>query len=355
MAKLNPSLASIAILILWVVVTPAVNNSQDTGSGIKPNSIADDNPNRILNIVKGFPAPGDGDARGLAWDGAHLWMAEDDSKGLYMIDTLDGTVLDTIPTPGQANTQGVAWDGSYLWHAEYDGSVYKIDPVSEVIIDTITGPTTRPTGLTWDGTYLWVTSYIDDKIFKFSPADGALIQSFNAPAGDSWGLTWSDTSLWNVQLNGDIYELDQISAAIKKVFPSTFGSRMLGLTTDGNNLWIVDGDRDSLFKLDIVAVATTEIDYSTLDVIPDKYQLGQNFPNPFNPSTTIQFTIPEPGTVKINVYSITGRHIETLLDRHVNAGDHTIEFRAKNLSSGIYYYRIAAGGFQAVRKMIYLK
>ncbi len=354
MAKLYPTMLGIVILLCVVLVIAAKSDLPDTGAGLKLNTLVHKSPNRIPSILKSLPAPGYRDPRGLTWDGSYLWMAEDDTKSLYMIDTLDGTVMDTIPTPGLYNTQGLAWDGSYLWHAEYDGLVYKIDPRSKTYIDTITAPTDKPTGLTWDGINLWAASYIDDWIYKFSPVDGALMHSFAAPAGDPWGLAWSDTSLWNAQLNGYIYELDPVSGATKNIYPPMFDIRILGMTTDGQNLWIVDGDRDSLHKIDILAIAT-DIDYQPIRSFPVDFHLSQNFPNPFNPSTRIKFALPESGTVKLEVYNALGRHIETLLNRQMNAGTHEVEFNAKDLSSGIYYYRISTGEFQAVRKMILLK
>jgi len=92
--------------------------------------------------------------------------------------------------------------------------------------------------------------------------------------------------------------------------------------------------------------------YSTL---PSKYNLKQNYPNPFNPSTKIKFDLPKPETVKIEIYNIIGQKIETLLNKSMPAGYHEVTFDGQNLSSGIYLYRIEAGEWQDVKKMVYLK
>jgi len=88
---------------------------------------------------------------------------------------------------------------------------------------------------------------------------------------------------------------------------------------------------------------------------PNEYNLYQNFPNPFNPSTTIEYDLPKSSDVKIEVYNIAGQKIQTLLNKKMAAGSHQVEFNAQNLSSGVYFYRIEAGEYQDVKKMILLK
>jgi len=85
------------------------------------------------------------------------------------------------------------------------------------------------------------------------------------------------------------------------------------------------------------------------------FRLSQNYPNPFNPSTTIEYDLPNSSDVKIEVYNIAGQKVQTLLNTKMSAGSHRVEFNAQNLSSGIYYYRIEAGEFQDVKKMILLR
>jgi len=90
-------------------------------------------------------------------------------------------------------------------------------------------------------------------------------------------------------------------------------------------------------------------------VLPQEYALHQNYPNPFNPSTTIEFDLPKPANVKIEVYTITGQKIQSLINKNLPAGNHQVEFNAENFSSGVYFYRIEAGEFQDVKKMILLR
>lgn len=89
--------------------------------------------------------------------------------------------------------------------------------------------------------------------------------------------------------------------------------------------------------------------------VPAKYSLSQNYPNPFNPSTTIRFSLPRAAQVKLTVYNALGQQVVELLNERKPAGEHTVTFDGRNLSSGVYYYRIDVGEFRKVRKMILLK
>ena len=89
--------------------------------------------------------------------------------------------------------------------------------------------------------------------------------------------------------------------------------------------------------------------------IPAEFSLNQNYPNPFNPTTTIKYEIPKNSFVKIIVYDLLGREINILLNEEKNSGIYEINFDAKDLSSGIYFYSIKAKEFYQSKKMILLK
>jgi hypothetical protein len=89
-------------------------------------------------------------------------------------------------------------------------------------------------------------------------------------------------------------------------------------------------------------------------VIPDMIALSQNYPNPFNPATIIKYQVPEDAFVIIKVYDILGKKVRTLVNEKA-AGYYSVNFNGSNLSSGIYFYSIAAGNFYQVKKMILAK
>lgn len=89
--------------------------------------------------------------------------------------------------------------------------------------------------------------------------------------------------------------------------------------------------------------------------LPDKIVLGQNFPNPFNPATVISFALPKDTYVKLVIYDMLGREVARLADEDMDAGYHSVTWNAANVSSGVYVYRLTAGDFVQVKRMIVMK
>lgn len=91
------------------------------------------------------------------------------------------------------------------------------------------------------------------------------------------------------------------------------------------------------------------------NLLPTEYILYNNFPNPFNPSTTIKYSIPEYTPVKITVYDVLGNDIVTLVNEEKPTGSYKINFNGKRLPSGIYFYRLQAGAFVETKRMMLVK
>ncbi len=89
--------------------------------------------------------------------------------------------------------------------------------------------------------------------------------------------------------------------------------------------------------------------------IPESYALHAAYPNPFNPVTNLRFDLPEAARVKLEVYDLQGRVVAELVNGHRDAGVHEVTWNASNLSSGMYFYRIQAGDFSAVQKVVLMK
>ncbi|MDR3610582.1 MAG: T9SS type A sorting domain-containing protein, partial [Ignavibacteriaceae bacterium] len=99
----------------------------------------------------------------------------------------------------------------------------------------------------------------------------------------------------------------------------------------------------------------TSVTKNTVNNSPHYYKLNQNYPNPFNPSTTISFSIPVQENVSIVIYNILGMKVATLLNEVKAAGNYTLSFNARNLPSGIYFYKLESGSYTSVKKMILIK
>ncbi|HKJ81165.1 MAG TPA: ammonia-forming cytochrome c nitrite reductase subunit c552 [Ignavibacteriaceae bacterium] len=138
----------------------------------------------------------------------------------------------------------------------------------------------------------------------------------------------------------------------------------------GYNYLFVEEDRslgihNPAYAYSLIASSIVKLDPTT-DIklidnsLPQTFSIDQNYPNPFNPTTTIKYTIPKESNVKLEIYDITGRLVNTVVNQSQSAGTYSVTWDGSNSSgqkvgSGMYLYRINAGSFIAVKKMILLK
>ena len=150
------------------------------------------------------------------------------------------------------------------------------------------------------------------------------------------------------------------------------------MTNDGTGEWLGDGSLDGTLRIDSFQLTHTEgatlsgtlyfddlrvvkkitVPVSVRDAeqeVPERYMLSQNFPNPFNPVTQINFALPRRTHVRIDVFNILGEHIQTLVDEVRNAGRYSVRFDAAKLPTGVYIYSMRAGSFHQTGKMILTK
>jgi hypothetical protein len=112
-----------------------------------------------------------------------------------------------------------------------------------------------------------------------------------------------------------------------------------------------DGFDATVYTLDFSGITDVE----AAGQLPQNYALDQNYPNPFNPSTTIEYSLPEQADVTINIYDVLGNELEVLFSGNKSAGTHSLNWNASNYASGIYFYKMNAGTFNQVKKMLLLK
>jgi hypothetical protein len=110
------------------------------------------------------------------------------------------------------------------------------------------------------------------------------------------------------------------------------------------------------FDMDYISVPTSIItDVEDNYEIPSSYALHQNYPNPFNPTTIISYELPKQSHVVLKVYDLLGREVSTLVNEENSAGLHKVELNGKQLSSGVYFYRLTANDFVQIKKMLLMK
>ena len=120
---------------------------------------------------------------------------------------------------------------------------------------------------------------------------------------------------------------------------------------------LIRAEKGEVKDVDFIAsIEITDIDdINSIDKLPKVYSLNQNFPNPFNPTTTISYTLPQKSNVKLRIFNVLGKEIFTLVNSEQIKGTYYVEFDAEGLSSGIYLYKLQAEGFIDTKKMIILK
>ncbi len=282
---------------------------------------------------------------GLAVNSAGKMYGSDRNGNIFRIDATTGKVISLL-NPSFGAIEGIAFDRRNMLYASssFDG-LYMVDPVTGI---------SKLTNLKWDG-------YPYFKGIAFDPMDGNLwISRFNS-------IFKVNTTNWQkteIGVNSDEYF-----------------DRMDGLAFDaaGNLYTVINYNNNP--KSNFAAINKTsgeisiigEIGYAKVvglafhpktvttnindqdNSIPRIYALKQNHPNPFNPSTTIEFSLPKSEFVELIIYNILGEKISIPISEKLNPGKHTYTFHGKNLASGIYYYQLVAGKFRKVKKMVLLR
>ncbi len=159
-----------------------------------------------------------------------------------------------------------------------------------------------------------------------------------------------NNDIYNFPLTADIIVPNDWSTV--SVFQGSFYDYTSSYSSGGSTIIetsvIPDGGTVTLYKGLVSGI-------NELAQKPGEFRLYQNYPNPFNPSTTISFTLPKDGFISLKIYNSLGEEVKTIEQNYLARGSHTINFDASNLSSGVYYYRLNAGTYSAVKKMILLK
>lgn len=110
------------------------------------------------------------------------------------------------------------------------------------------------------------------------------------------------------------------------------------------------------FHLDNLTFNNLPIGINTISQeVPESYALKQNYPNPFNPTTNIEFSNPEKEFVKLSIFNMLGKEVETLVNDVISAGTYRFDWNAANQPGGTYFYRLTSGNYHSVRKMILIK
>lgn len=250
--------------------------------------------------------------------------------------------------------------------------IYEVAPdaSSKVLFDG--APLNGPLGMTYDAEgNFYIANFTDGKIFKVN--NGILNLFAQIPAANIGGLVaaigfieyingyfyatgFGTNKIYRIDLSGNVEHfagsgiagtIDGDASTARFFWPNGITSN-----TTGDTLYISEYNSHAIR---IVTDFTTSIDEG-IKSIPASFELKQNFPNPFNPVTNIEFSLESESRVTLQIYNMLGETVNVLVNSELSKGFHSIEFDARDLPSGIYLYRLqTCSGLVAVKKMILQK
>jgi len=271
-------------------------------------------------------------------DGGINWTesafgTDENLSSVYFIDNMKGWAV------GGANSQGLVYytsDGGVNW-------IQQNIPTTEYLYKVFF----------IDENHGWASGHLGTILSTVNPVPVELTSFTAVSNGNNVTLLWQTTT----ETNNSGFEVQRKQTEWESIgFVNGQGT-----TTKENSYSFVDDNLTAgkyqyrLKQIDFDG----SFEYSEIVNVqvqaPSDYTLFQNFPNPFNPSTTIKYSIPAGGVVKLTVLNAIGEEIETLVNEYKSEGAHEVTFNAKNIPSGIYLYRIETDKFSSVKKMVLLK
>jgi hypothetical protein len=181
----------------------------------------------------------------------------------------------------------------------------------------------------------------------YSPSDPSSDAADDSTRYNMSALPGFDNSL-TVGADGSIYNLNAGRVSIAAGDSSTFSAAFLYGTTV-NSLLAAADSADVRYGKVFTSIQQTS------PAVPQSTSLLQNYPNPFNPGTVIEFQLHRAGEVSLRVYDVLGREVAVMANGTLNAGTYRVPFDARQLASGIYYYRLVAGSFTDSKRMLLVK
>lgn len=346
--------------------------------------------------------------RDMAFDGTYLYAS--DSPTVQQIDPATGQATGVVINGPENPNRGLAYDPAtdHFWTANFSGDIYEFDRAGNVINQFSNALSIY--GLAWDdqsegGPFLWAWSQ-DGPVggplvtaTQIDPTTGAPTGVFftgvemnGDPADDdiAGGATISGDivpgklTLAGVQQSninpGDgtdfvvVYEMQDLAPPWMEIVGPTSGVinpgdqdgfivRLHAIdpdTTYNGSINIASNDPAMSSMTMPVSLSVSVVGIGDDLAMPTTYEVSRNYPNPFNPTTTIKYQLPQVSDVRLVIYNVLGQRVRTLVAQQQAAGRYEVQWDATNsagdpVGSGIYIYRFEAGDYQKVQKMILLK
>jgi len=302
-------------------------------------------------------------------------LVYDQSNNAFSI--IQPSITVTSPNGGESwlvgSVHNITWNSTNI-------SNVKIEYSTNSGVSWITVINSTPS----NGSYSWTIPYnssnncrvkvseaTNSSIYDESDSDFSIILpaiSVTSPnGGEVWevnsthDITWTSSNVIDVKIELSINNgASWISPPITPSTPSTGTYSWVVSNTVSNQCLVRISDVTNTDIIDISdSVFSIEEGNSVQDKfnseIPTEFSLYQNFPNPFNPNTTIYYSIPEETFVKLNIYNLLGEEVAVLVNESKTSGNYSVNFSLRDYNSGIYLYKLEAGNFVETKKMILIK
>ncbi len=348
------------------------------------------NPKFDFNTLE---AAGNSSPVGIWSDGTTMWVLEgwfNDTSGRTKIYAYDMATKERVPTKdfntlqaaGNDRPTGIWSDGTTMWVADDDergtDKIYAYDMATKERVPTKDFNTLddaendHPKAIWSDGITMWVADGSDDKIYAYDMAAKVRVptKDFNTlqAAGNTYfyGL-WSDgTTMWVTDVTDDKIYAYNLSTKARdpnndfNTLQAAGNDSPTGLWADGMTLWVADEEDDKIYAYHMAAPSQPAAKAQALIGLPEKTQLQQNAPNPFNSQTVLSYFLLEPGPARLEVFSMIGQRVAVLRQGHQQAGYHRLRWNGRDdvgrpLASGIYLYRLVTDEGILTRKLVLLR
>lgn len=187
----------------------------------------------------------------------------------------------------------------------------------------------------------------------YAPNGGEVWNSGTSPEKIEWGSVFVNSlSIYLTTDDGRSWETVCDSLNVENGYYDWY---LPNVTSDQCKIKIMTDEDNEIYDESEQSFTITPVTGVDNKDLPNEFNLEQNFPNPFNPSTKIRYALPVQAKVNLTVFNLLGQKVETIVDEMCPAGFHEVNWRANNYASGIYFYRLIAGDYVKTKKMIILK
>jgi ligand-binding sensor domain-containing protein len=299
------------------------------------------------------------DSEGNIWIGTDEGLLKYDKSNWYLY-TTSNSELPSNQIFALELQNNILWIGTQNGLAKFDGSSWSVYNTNNSGL-----PYNFVYSIAFENNFVWIGTAVgglakydnnNNNWTVFNKSNSGLphnkVKSITVDSkGRKWIGTWGGLAMFD-NLNWTVFN-DTNSPLDNKTIETV-------LIDSYDNVWI-GSNSITLYCYNENGIVSVD---NKIKPFLNKYLLSQNYPNPFNPTTMIDYTIPNVETlhatsqmqnVTLKVFDILGREVATLVNEQKKSGNYQVQFDASNLSSGLYLYKIQAGSFSQVRKMIFLK